>query len=406
MTTSKAESSKISIKRRSVLIGASATASFASFSELIAAMQSSSESDISNQLDSQRRIPSDHGVRSYTPAAEVRNDQGDAMSASEFGIRPGPFPNDRRLVAKALASGKTIIFAPGVYLMGDVHADFSEFQGTTRLVAEGVEQVTLKQTPSSGGMFTVENRVKQGVNSSSFGLEIHGMTLKGATNEGFSEHNHILSVNGIRNMKINSCTFEDPRGDSIYLGSGVSKDRKGRNEFIAITNCRFRSISTPGRNAISIINGNDIQIEGCHFSNTSQSNMPGAIDIEPNDGLHYWIRNVTVRNCVFERIGGAIGAVSFVFRKRCYVERSGGFEVMDCTFDTPRSINIMGMQCATNPLVGIAIKGNKIRSTRFAISIDGAVRDMSIMGNAVDGAIRISKIAKSAVKESGTTVLQ
>lgn len=143
------------------------------------------------------------------------------------------------------------------------------------------------------------------------GIHLHDFQLRGAVElAGFAEQRHLLNLNAVSDVLIESMLFRGFRGDGIYIGSSNSVGVERHNRNITVRNSRFDGINKANRNAISAIDVDGLLIENNHFANTTRPDMPGAVDLEPNANAFSVIRNVTIRNNVFTNIGGNNGAVA------------------------------------------------------------------------------------------------
>jgi hypothetical protein len=92
---------------------------------------------------------------------------------------------------------------------------------------------------------------------------------------------------------IDNCVIEGFRGDGIIFGSGLNDNAapntltERHNVDVTVTNCYIDGVNNDNRNGISVIDGNGVTIENNYFTRCSRSNMPGAIDIEPDAGVFY-----------------------------------------------------------------------------------------------------------------------
>lgn len=125
----------------------------------------------------------------------------------------------------------------------------------------------------------------------------------------FSQFKHFICLNGVSNFIIEKCLFMQFRGDAIYLGAGVGTNTHvTHNENITIRDCRFDGVGKTNRNAISIIDGSNIQIENNYFVNCTNSSMPGAIDIEPDSPpsgtCTEILKDIIIANNFFSNVGG------------------------------------------------------------------------------------------------------
>jgi hypothetical protein len=122
--------------------------------------------------------------------------------------------------------------------------------------------------------------------------------------DGFSEHCYLLNLNAVSNVIIDKCIFQGFRGDGIYLGSSNIPGIERHNNDIKINSCLFDGLCNNNRNGISVIDGRNITIDNCIFSNCTQENMPGAIDIEPDKNLFSVVKNIRISNCKFDNNNG------------------------------------------------------------------------------------------------------
>jgi len=212
---------------------------------------------------------------------------------------------------------------------------------------------------------------------------------------GFSEHKHLLSISGGKNCEIHNCRFEGYRGDGIYLGSGIAGGEEYHNENITITNCIFDGINQDNRNGISIIDGTSIKIQKCIFKNSTRSDMPGAIDIEPNSDVSI-VRSISILHNDFDNIGGNVGAISFALN--------------NVTLNTPYGLYVVGNNIGLNGTIlstgvtivnpnnyneqmGIIIKDNVIYTDKRGINIYGSSSSGYLNGINIQGNIIRQKYA-------------
>jgi hypothetical protein len=124
-------------------------------------------------------------------------------------------------------------------------------------------------------------------------LTVFGLAFKGTSPiDGFSEHKHLLNLNGVDNAVVRDCSFYAFNGDAIYIGSGVQVEKHNRN--VTIIRCYFNGVNKQNRNAISVIDGDSITIAKNTFFNCTSYNMPGAVDIEPDANNYHVIKNISL----------------------------------------------------------------------------------------------------------------
>lgn len=129
-----------------------------------------------------------------------------------------------------------------------------------------------------------------------------------STTDGFYDYRHLLSLNGTFNISVTNCSFTAFNGDGIYIGTGLSVEK--HNKKILIRSCHFDGINHENRNAISVIDVDGITIDLCDFKNCTKSNMPGAVDLEPDNYTYNSIKNAFIYNNTFDNVGGGVGVIS------------------------------------------------------------------------------------------------
>lgn len=188
----------------------------------------------------------------------------------------------------------------------------ANFPANTEIFGDGEDRTIITQRAGATAefIFTCDSGSPLVANNIT-GLRLHNLQLRGTCDtDGFSEHVHLLNLNGVTDVKIRHVKFKGFRGDGIYLGSSNTAGVERHNERVSISRCTFDGVNNANRNAISVIDGDGITIEGCHFENTTAPTMPGAVDFEPNNDAFAIIRNVTVRHNSFKNIGGNVGCIA------------------------------------------------------------------------------------------------
>lgn len=147
---------------------------------------------------------------------------------------------------------------------------------------------------------------------------IRNILIKGITftvkNDGksFHEFMHTIKLIGVNNITIKDCTFNDFWGDAICLshyGDNKSTGERTRNQNVnIINNTIIGGESHNNRNGISVVNGKNVLIKDNIIKNTSRRDMPGGIDIEPNNSA-YTINNIKIENNTIANVKGAVGAI-------------------------------------------------------------------------------------------------
>lgn len=190
---------------------------------------------------------------------------------------------------------------------------------------------------------------------------------------GFSEQKHLMTINGGRNWTISEMYFEGFRGDGLYIGSGDLGGQERHNQDITVVNCYFDGVNKDNRNGISVIDGDGIKVLDNTFVNLSRSNMPGAIDFEPDTNPFHIIRNVLIRGNRIKNSNGGVAAI------QVYVPST--------ITDVPKNIVIDGNTIEDVPnSLGVYVnlgRGNTYSNNQVVISnnaVTNAFRGFEILG--------------------------
>lgn len=155
----------------------------------------------------------------------------------------------------------------------------------------------LSINPGNGGSPMTKNNVRD--------IQLRNLIISGSVRQdGFSEHCHLLNFNAVSNLIIENCSIKGFRGDGLYLGSSNIPKTERHNENVKIINCDFDGEINDNRNSITIIDGSNVLVDNCRFSNCTRQDMPASIDIEPNDNSFSVLKNINIRNCSFKNVGG------------------------------------------------------------------------------------------------------
>lgn len=147
-------------------------------------------------------------------------------------------------------------------------------------------------------------------------IVISGLTFT-VHNDGkdFHEYMHTIKLIGVNGITIKNCRFNDFWGDAICLshyGDTRSTGERTRNMNVKILNNEIiGGEKHSNRNGISVINGKNVLIKYNTIKNTSRKDMPGGVDIEPNNSA-YTIDNIIIEKNTFEGVWGTAGAVGIV----------------------------------------------------------------------------------------------
>lgn len=228
------------------------------------------------------------------------------VDARDLDLRPGNLPTEQ--LQNAIDHFGRIFFPAGLYVTGNIR-----LRSGTSLAGE--KGTVFLQHPEFYYLFSINPGVE---GSADCAANVRNVSLRKLTCRGqsallgFAEHRHLLNFNGCSQVLVTDCRFESFRGDGIYLGSGNQPGIERHNEDITIRRCIFDGVNGENRNAISIIDGTRIRITNCHFDRCSRPDMPGAIDIEPDDNPFHVIRDIQISRNSISRCSGGSGAISLI----------------------------------------------------------------------------------------------
>ena len=207
--------------------------------------------------------------------------------------------------------------------------------------------------------FSTPNKIEESIKN----IEVSGITFN-VINDGKSFHEliHTIKLVGVDNFKIVDCVFNDFWGDAICLGHYGDNPKTGertRNQNVRIlNNLIVGGEHHNNRNGISIVNGKNVLVKDNIIKNTSRKDMPGGIDVEPNNSA-YTIENIRIERNTIEGTRGSTGGIAVV------VLHDGA---------PAHNISIIS-NCIKNSTIGISI----------AVLTDNTTDGFIIKDNYVDG---------------------
>ncbi len=323
---------------------------------------------------------------------------GRVENVTRYGAKGDGITNDTVAIQAACDAigvcGGTVYFPPGNYLARLVRP-----KSNTTLTGDGA---TLTFWASGSALFdsilAFGDRSSVGGRTTASNLRnirITGLAFRGNGDTlGLSENQAMVHLSGVSDACVDACTFLGMQGDGVYIGATSSAATERHNERITITGNTFDGLGNYGRQGVSIIEGQDILIEGNHFWRIASSGMPGAVDIEPNPlDATCILRHITVRGNTFRAIGGNVGDIAIVLQPATFTNGSpSGF-----TFEGNHHseggcayyIDWVGHTPALSDThLAISIRGNCAATTRLDSSRGvrcSDVRGVSVTGNTFSG---------------------
>jgi hypothetical protein len=350
----------------------------------------STETDNSGTIIQVTGVITGRWKRVYTNVVNVR----------WFGAKGDGVTSDTTTILNAinsLTTGGTLYFPSGTYLItgsNNILTDGINI-GVSNIQLIGDKNTILKQASSSfyalsinnnnGGTSNVANNIKN--------IKIDNLQFVGTVDvDGFSEFRHLLNVHAVTNLTVENCTFKGFRGDGFMIGSSNTAAVERHNKNIKILNCTFDGVNNDNRNAISVIDVDGLTIERCEFENCTRSNMPGAIDIEPDDFAFHITKNIKISNNKFKNIGGNLGIISY-FGAPLMTEKLSNLIISENTVDTcihtGAGISVITRTPAISTSTDNQVKilNNKVNSAPQALFIT-SVKNCTIDGNVISNCTR------------------
>lgn len=234
--------------------------------------------------------------------------------------------DDARNINEMLSVCNHIFFPRGTYLL----ESFYEASGPDDALYKnyithiGINKSNVSLIGESGAEFVTSARASvmyiytkpNMINKSIHDINIENIIIT-VNNDGkeFHQWKHAINLMGVNKLQIKDCTINDFYGDAICLnhyGDNPETGERSRNQNIIILDNTITGGPTHNnRNGISVINGKNVLIKGNIIKNTSRDDMPGGIDVEPNNSA-YTIDNITIEDNLLENIGGSCGAISLI----------------------------------------------------------------------------------------------
>jgi hypothetical protein len=157
-------------------------------------------------------------------------------------------------------------------------------------------------------------RLRSAVTSSANNLhDIHIRRIKFTRSAAtFFQEQLTIFLDSCERFSVKECKFIGWSGDAIMLGGILNSTASAFLQSIIkdgeISGCLFDGVNNDTRQAISIFNGESVDIHDNIFKNTTRSDMPGAIDIEPELATDI-VKAIKVHDNYFYNCGGFGGVI-------------------------------------------------------------------------------------------------
>jgi hypothetical protein len=287
----------------------------------------------------------------------------ETVSVKDFGAVGDGVTDDSAAFLAAHATGKAVFVPAGTYLV-NVNLTASN----TFVFGEGAATIIKSYDTGTTAVKIVSPdlaTVYENITFRDLSFQADVATL------GFSEFVHLLDLRGVKNVLVDNCEFVGFRGDGIVISEAVTSISDAReNSNVKITNCFFDGVNKDNRNAISVVGCDGCIIENNYITRTTRSNMPGAIDIEPNSNVHYRTNNIVIRNNVIKDIGGNTGAIAFYLPGVAYTTYPRGMVIEgnfieDCYTGFFFNYAIAGGLGPDTPDMSVVFSNNIVRDATY-----------------------------------------
>lgn len=276
-----------------------------------------------------------------------------------FGAIGDGVTDDSAAIQAAVDAELKVFFPPGRYRADSViklrngsHL-FGDKQGTATVIK------TKDNGAAQGVLFVDSGSATEFVDD----VVVEDLTFDGQVESmGFSEHRHLLSFHGVRNLLIKRVTFRGYRGDGLYIGSGTSIDHERHNLDVTVSDSVFDGVNSNNRNGISIIDGDGVRILRNTFRNTTRDDMPGPIDLETDHRPYHMIRNIEIVDNKIESYGGHIG-ISIDTKAAKLANPLKNLTIRDNRISGATKANAIGFSVVTNDTISDAVPSMNVNIT-------------------------------------------
>lgn len=281
--------------------------------------------------------------------------------------------------------GKTIVIPSGTFIHADIALSGSSY-ANTRIVCHGELKLATRSSAAVtnfGGAFVGMRFV--GVDGCELWYRGHG----NRTVQPAEEHTYLVGLAGVTNMRIPVFCGREVRGDGLYIGQSSWAVNSTNTVGVDIGFFDIYNSSADGRNAISIISGENINIGSLRSYEVGGSIdgvvMPGGFDIEP-DQTYETVKNV------------AVGSMAIVGRGTSNINIQGQVSLDGATANTTNiTINNFSVRCTAPADTNDGNAATTI-TQRAGFQIYSGARNVQAKGtivfdNAFGDAVRLAECA-------------
>jgi hypothetical protein len=208
--------------------------------------------------------------------------------------------------------------------------------------------------------------------------------------EGFAEHRKNIYVTAVSDLLIENVHFIGFRGDAIYVGSGHVHGIERHNTDIVVRGCFFDGINNQNRHIIFIVDADRLTFENNISYRVSRPDMPGPIDVEPNNDGTYIVRDITFHNNYFDKSDGLSIIQWFIPQRRSIYAGPGTIRITnniiteDNRIRSMAAIYIATAQNRDDPPMNVIIEDNVILANgSYGISLSNVYNNVSVRRNII-----------------------
>jgi hypothetical protein len=227
------------------------------------------------------------------------------------------------LVKLAENGGGTLLIPPGTYIVGDLSVGSGSFINGT-----GSPLPVLVKKPDAKSIIEISSARYAASDGSLHDIKIENVILHGRSIEDrFKEHVHNINALGVMRLSVQNVRFEAFQGDGIYIGRRQKANGEiVHNSDVIISHNAFDGANNENRNGISLIDCSHCTLEHNIFTRVARPEMPGAIDIEPNQ-RDETIRDIIIADNTIEEGNSGLGAISIVLNYKDFVTSPGQIRI-------------------------------------------------------------------------------
>lgn len=219
--------------------------------------------------------------------------------------------------------GGTLLIPPGTYIVADLQVGSG-----TLIKGTGTPLPVLVKRPDANSILDISSSRFTDSHGALHDITIEYLTLRGrSVEDGFREHTHNINAVGVTRFSVQSVRFEAFQGDGIYLGTRRQQNGElVHNTDVKVADNNFDGANNQNRNGVSLIDCSRCILERNVFSHVSRPDMPGAIDVEPDQKSEI-IRDVAMRDNTITGNHGGVGAISIVLNLKDFLVAPGHITV-------------------------------------------------------------------------------